>query len=252
MTVVALTARQRDPLAETVDWLLAAQCRDGLIPWFAEGPADPWNHVEAAMAIAVSGEFAATRRALMWLAENQNGDGSWWSKYSADSRADRARVDTNAVAYLACGARLYLLASDDRQFVEELFPCLQRALDYVCDWQSADGAAAVGDRCRPQPSARFPARRQLVGTDELGSWRGTGRGVRARSAALASRGRSPRDADQPTRGPLHRQVRVRHGLVLPVLAGALGRAEAQARLEARRSEFFLPGEGVLCRCDGRW
>ncbi|HWC10036.1 MAG TPA: methyltransferase domain-containing protein, partial [Acidimicrobiales bacterium] len=45
-------------VAATVGSIAAVQLGDGMIPWFPGGHADPWNHVEAAMALAVGGRRA--------------------------------------------------------------------------------------------------------------------------------------------------------------------------------------------------
>ena len=38
-------------LQQTVDAIADWQLPSGMIPWFPGGHADPWNHVEAAMAL---------------------------------------------------------------------------------------------------------------------------------------------------------------------------------------------------------
>src|SRR2546430_15690287 len=45
-------------LTATVDSIAAWQLDDGMIPWFPGGPADPWNHDEAAMAPTAGGRRA--------------------------------------------------------------------------------------------------------------------------------------------------------------------------------------------------
>ncbi|CAN5601657.1 hypothetical protein BH18ACT1_BH18ACT1_02980 [soil metagenome] len=42
----------------TVDTIAAVQLPSGMVPWFPGGHADPWNHVEAAMALALGGRRA--------------------------------------------------------------------------------------------------------------------------------------------------------------------------------------------------
>ena len=55
-----LTAEQA---AATVAGLLAIQRPDGSIPWFRGHHLDPWDHVEAAMALDAAGEHHAARPA---------------------------------------------------------------------------------------------------------------------------------------------------------------------------------------------
>ena len=44
-----------DEVVATVDAIAEIQLADGMIPWFPGGHCDPWNHVEAAMALSVGG-----------------------------------------------------------------------------------------------------------------------------------------------------------------------------------------------------
>ena len=54
-----------------------------MIPWFPGGHADPWNHVEAAMALDLGGRRAEADRAYEWLVDLQRADGSWHQYYIA-------------------------------------------------------------------------------------------------------------------------------------------------------------------------
>jgi len=54
------------------------------------GHADPWNHVEAAMALLVGGRRADAERAFEWLVAKQRDDGSWHNYYVGD--LNRGRV----------------------------------------------------------------------------------------------------------------------------------------------------------------
>ena len=48
----------RVQVAQTIDAIAAVQLRDGNIPWGPGHHTDPWNLVEAAMALDVGGRFA--------------------------------------------------------------------------------------------------------------------------------------------------------------------------------------------------
>ena len=45
-------------ITETLDGICDWQSPSGMIPWFPGGHADPWTHIEAAMALAVGGDIA--------------------------------------------------------------------------------------------------------------------------------------------------------------------------------------------------
>ncbi len=51
----------------TIDAIASVQQPDGNIPWVPGGHTDPWNLVEAAMALDVGGRFAQAERAYDWL-----------------------------------------------------------------------------------------------------------------------------------------------------------------------------------------
>ena len=66
---------------------------NGMIPWFDGGHCDPWNHVEAAMALSVCGLYAEARAAYRWLAKTQLPDGSWFNYYLGDGVKDHTEQD---------------------------------------------------------------------------------------------------------------------------------------------------------------
>ena len=92
----------RSDVAETVDAIASVQRPDGNIPWVVGGKTDPWNLVEAAMALDVGGHFTAVDRAYEWLARMQRIDGSWHAYYQGDDVKERT-LDTNVTSYVANG-----------------------------------------------------------------------------------------------------------------------------------------------------
>jgi len=128
-------------IAQSAQHLASLQLRSGSIPWFVGGHCDPWNHVEAAMALTVTGYVEEARAAYRWLADTQLGDGSWFNYYLGDQVKD-ARLDTNVCAYIAAGLYHYLVATNDVDFCVELWPVVERAIDFVLGYQHADGTIA--------------------------------------------------------------------------------------------------------------
>jgi hypothetical protein len=128
-------------IAQSAQHLASLQLRSGSIPWFVGGHCDPWNHVEAAMALAVTGYVEEAKAAYRWLADTQLGDGSWFNYYLGDQVKD-ARLDTNVCAYIAAGLYHYLVATNDVDFCVELWPVVERAIDFVLRYQHADGTIA--------------------------------------------------------------------------------------------------------------
>ena len=115
------------------------QLPNGMIPWFPGGHCDPWNHVEAAMALTVCGLHQEAKRAYLWLADTQLVDGSWFNYY-VDGGVKDPRLDTNVCAYLAAGAWHHYLVTGDPSLVFELWPVVEKAIDFVLRWQQPDGS----------------------------------------------------------------------------------------------------------------
>ena len=89
-----------------------------MIPWFPGGHADPWNHVEAAMALDLGGRTAEAERAYEWLVDLQRPDGSWHQYYLADARSSRTSSTPTSCAYVAAGVWHHWLLTGDRGFLE--------------------------------------------------------------------------------------------------------------------------------------
>ena len=130
-----LDARQLDT---TLDAIAADQLPNGLILWYPGGHSDPWNHVEAAMALAVGGRRTEAERAYEWLVANQLENGAWHNYYLADGIED-LKLDTNVCAYVAAGVWHHFLLTRDRGFIEAMWPVVERAIDFVLSMQTARG-----------------------------------------------------------------------------------------------------------------
>ncbi len=119
--------------------IAAVQRHDGMIPWFDGGHCDPWNHVEAAMALTVCGLVDEAVEAYRWLARRQLADGGWFNYYQGDTVKD-PRLDTNVCAYLAAGAWHHHLITGDVEFLGELWPTIEKGIDFILRWQQPDGS----------------------------------------------------------------------------------------------------------------
>jgi len=114
----------------TAHSIAEVQTGDGIIPWFPGGHCDPWNHVEAAMALLVAGRRERAEAALRWSARHQLADGSWCTYYLADGVEDPRR-DPNVCAYVATGAWFHHLVTGDDALLEELWPVIDAAIGFV-------------------------------------------------------------------------------------------------------------------------
>jgi hypothetical protein len=241
-----------DEVAATVDSIAAVQLADGMIPWFSGGHADPWNHVEAAMALDVGGRRAEAEAAYRWLAATQRPDGAWHQYYLAGGRVREATLDANVTAYVATGAWHHFLATGDVGFLEDLWPVVERAVGFVLALQAPGGEviwARHGDGT-PWPfalltassSTFFSLRCALAVAERLGRERPDWElAAAALGAAVAGRPQAflPKD-------------RWAMDWYYPVLVGAVAGERARARLAGDCGHFVMEGLGARCVSDRPW
>ena len=239
-------------LGETIASICAAQSRDGMITWFAGGHADPWNHVEAAMALTVGGALDEADRAYEWLRATQHADGSWYTYYLADGEVEDPRLDTNVCAYVATGVWHYFLATRDSGFLEDLWPSVERAIDFVLSWQrpggelvwsvDPDGTPGSYGLLTGSSSAYFSLRCAIACAFQLGRERPDWELAAGRLRhAIAHNGRGFASKDEFAMDWYY-----------PALVGALDTNTASKRLDARWTEFVIDQRGVRCVSDRPW
>ncbi|MDG4830132.1 prenyltransferase [Solwaraspora sp. WMMD1047] len=240
-----------DAVGRTADTIAAAQEPSGQIPWFPGGHTDPWDHIEAAMALDVAGRHDRARAAYEWLRRSQNPDGSWYRGYRGAEVIDPVR-ESNFTAYVCVGLRHHLLSTGDDAFLDRMWPAVRAAVDFVLAlrapggqivWaRDAAGAAAdealltgcssiyhalrcalelAGRRAEPQPGWELTASR-------------LGHAVAAHPERFSPRERYAMD------------------WYYPVLSGAVRGAAARARIDAGWDRFVVPGLGVRCVSDRPW
>jgi len=237
--------------AATVRSILADQRADGGIPWFTGGHLDPWDHTEAAMALDVAGEHAAAEAAYRWLMEYQNPDGSWYSAYTDGVVTDRNR-ESNFCAYIAVGVWHHHLATGDDTFLEQIWPTVGRAIEFVLDLQRADGTVAW----RRGEDGSVPDEALLTGSSSVHH------ALRC-ALAIAECLEEPQPDWELAAGRLGHAVACHPEAFLdkdrysmdwyyPVLGTALRGTAAAERIERDWNRFVVPGLGVRCVSDRPW
>jgi hypothetical protein len=235
----------------TVASIAAEQDTDGSIPWFRGGQLDPWDSVEAAMALDVGGRHERARAAYRWLAGRQRPDGSWAAEYRGGVETSPA-AESNHAGYLAVGLWHSWLCTADEALVVELWPAVRRALDLVTRMQLPGGAVSWALRPDGTPdgtalltgnASLFQALRCGVAlaaltADPQPDWElavtDLGEALRTRPDAFADRSRYSMD------------------WYYPVLGGALTGTAARDRLAAGWDRFVVPGLGARCVSDHPW
>jgi len=129
----------KDYFRTTVDYISRAQESDGAIPWYQDGTMDPWDHVESAMGLTIGGRWDEARAAYTWLRDHQLKNGSWLAAYKKGVVEDGTRAESNFVAYVATGVWHYYLVTKDITFLEELWPTVEDAMEFVLRLQGDTG-----------------------------------------------------------------------------------------------------------------
>ena len=229
------------------------QLADGMVPWYRGSHADPWNHVEAAMALAAGGRWAEVERAFEWLAAKQLPEGSWCAAY-VPGGVTEPRRDPNTCAYLATGAWWCAQLSQSTAPLETAWPMLKRAIEWCLRYQrpggevtwSVDPDGVAGKRALLTASSSLQhslacaahIAKVLGHEEESGAWR---KAATRLADAVAHRP----DAFAP-------KVRWAMDWYYPVLTGALIRDAATRRMQSRWEELVVPGFGARCVADKSW
>jgi hypothetical protein len=222
-----------------------------MIPLVPGGGTDPWNHVEAAIALDLSGHHAQAQRAYAWLASMQRSDGAWYASYGSEGDAVASHADTNAVGYFATGLFAHGLLAGSFREVAEFLPVVAAGLDFVCraelahgmvSWSiEADGTASPYSLVAGSSSLVSSLRHGASLAAALGVHRPDWEWAAERVAAAVYKGHEG----------FFDKREFAMDWYYPVLAGALAGETARERLVHGAAEFVTEN-GVLCRSDQRW
>ncbi len=238
-------------LRATVDAIAEWQLPSGMIPWFPGGHADPWNHVEAAMALQLGGRRAEAERAYQWLVDLQRPDGSWHQYYLAD-RVEQDKLDANVCAYVAAGVWHHVLLHDDDAFAEAMWPVVERAIDFVLDLQTPRGEVLWARHADGTPwsfalltgssSICHSLRCAIAAAERLGHERPD---WELSAASLAHVIRNVPEAFSP-------KDRWAMDWYYPVLGGVVIGDAGRERLRGGWDTFVMEGRGTRCVSDRPW
>lgn len=240
----------------TVEFLLATQLEDGSIPWSDGNYADPWDHVEAAMALTIGGEYQAAEKAYFWLRDLQLEDGSWWAAYKDGEIHNKERRETNFVAYIATGVWHHYLISQNLDFVKEIWPCVTKAIEFVVGLQSEYGeiAWAIEDDGTPKDDALITGCSSIYKSLECAYNLSVILEQSREDWLLAREALGHALRHKPERFDRNWESKARYSMdwFYPILTGVLSEQEAKRRIADRWSEFVVDDMGCRCVSDQPW
>jgi hypothetical protein len=235
-------------LEATIDAIAGQQLPDGNIPWTPCGHTDPWNLVEAVMALDLGHRYDRARAAYDWLGKKQRADGSWHAYYLGSDVEDPT-LDTNVTCYVATGAWHHYLSTGDTPYLRSQWPMVEGAIDYALDFQRETGEIAWrGDD--PDDGAL------LTGSSSIH--------LSLRCAiAIAERLGHERPDWELSLGALAIAIAHRPDVFLdkqrwamdwyyPILGGVLRGYSANARVAGGWTTFVVENRGLRCVSDRPW
>lgn len=246
--------------------ILEVQRANGAIPWFEDGPWDPWNHVEGAMALAVGNHLRDAERAYSFLRETQLAGGSWWSEYgNAVPMEDRTHLsrtkaptikDTNFTAYVATGIWHHFLATGDTKFLWAHWPMVERAVHFILAMQLPNGSIAW---CAD--GSDLPINEALVsGSSSIYKSLNSAIHIADKLAIEVPLWKIARDrlghalvhCLHSPGSPWILKSRFSMDWYYPILSGSLSGTPAKQRLAKNWSRFVVKELGCLCVVDEPW
>jgi hypothetical protein len=203
------------------------------------------------MALDLGGRRADAERAYEWLVRTQRRDGAWHQYYLEDS-IEQDKLDANVCAYVAAGVWHHYLLTNDEGFVQEMWPVVERAIDFVLELQRprgeilwarhADGTPWSFALLTGSSSICHSLRCAIAIAEHLGHERPDWELSAGQLADVI--------AHQPEAfAPKHRWAM---DWYYPVLAGVIGGDAGRTRLFERFDTFVMDGKGVRCVSDRPW
>ncbi len=249
--MIAAVDLTTDEIHRTARSIADLQLPDGMIEWFPGGHTDPWNHIEAAMALATCGLVTEADRAYDWLASMQRTDGSWHNYYTAAGVED-PKIDTNCVAYIATGVWHQYLTTGNAERLVSRWSLVEQAIDFVLTMQTPRGEIVWACSADERPwdyalltgsaSISHSLRCAVRIAEALGKRRDDWREARARLVSVVAE--LPQAFEPKDRWAMD--------WYYPVLSGAVTGDAARSMLRAGWDTFVMEGKGVRCVSDRPW
>ena len=114
------------------------QLKSGAIPSNKDNSHDPWDHIESIMGLNFLQDKESADLAFDWLKNNQNADGSWYSKY-LDEKPIELNKPTHYSPYISVAALHHYKIFSDKKKLSELWKTISLALDFSINLQNPNG-----------------------------------------------------------------------------------------------------------------
>ena len=231
--------------------IAAIQLPNGTIPWARGSDWDPWDHVECALALDCAGMHDAALAAYRHLSRTQRHDGAWACPIVGGRKGDDV-LDSNGATYAAVGVWHHYLCTSNMGALHELWPLVERGIDFALDLQLPGGAIGwarnpkgeAGDHALLASSScivvsiRCGIQIARALGDERPDWE-----LSLASLASAVAREDPAFADR---------ARYSMDWYYPVLSGVLDIDTARTRITKYWDTFVVEGLGARCVSDRPW
>lgn len=239
-------------IAAIAELIARTQREDGEIPWNPGAKTDPWDHIEAAMGLAIGGYFSRARQAYQWLAEMQLGDGSWYSSYVNGIPEDRTR-ESNMSSYLAVGLLQYYLITGDASFLKTMWPTLCGGISFALSLQTPNGEIfwAISPEKKVDKMALLTGASSIFMSLKCALYIANilGHSKPEWQSALINLGNAIKNKTY-----LFNMTKSRFSMdwFYPILSGCISEDGAQKRIDTGWKKFVIRGQGVRCVSDEPW
>lgn len=239
-------------ISTLVQAIADVQLKSGEIPWHEDGKTDPWDHVESAIGLSIGGYIEEARKAFEWLASVQLPNGAWYSSYMNGVPEDMT-MESNQSSYIATGVFHHYLITQDRAFLEYIWPTVSAGVDYAVALQGPGGEI-------------YWARNKEGVLDPMSLLTGSSSVYMSLKCALVlalllgeSRPEWQMALKRLEEAILYRpylfnrtKSRFSMDWFYPVLCGALTNGDAKKRMDKFWNKFVVEGQGVRCVSDNPW